>query len=103
MVLVLVGASSAVGGVPALSDRSGSRAGFPASTGLSDRLAPLVLLGDGLGEIVGLGLVEGGMGDAVASGEGLGTGGFDGAQALILTLILKLNRLSIKPRRCDFA
>lgn len=97
---VLVGASSAVGGVPALSERSGSLGGFSASTGPSDRLAPLVLLGDGLGlgEIVGLGLGESGLG-GVASGDGLGAGGFEGAQALIL----RPNRLSIKPKRCDFA
>ncbi len=68
-------------------------------------MAPLVLLGDGLGEIVGLGLGEkSGVGDGVTSGDGLaGAGGFDGAQALILALILRLNRLSMKPRRCDFA
>ena len=91
-----MGASSTIGGVPALSDRSGSRT-FPASLGPSDRLAPPVLLGDGLGELVGLGLGESGVGEGVASGEGLaGAVGFEGAQALILTLML--NRLSIKPR-----
>ncbi len=101
--LVLGGASSAIGGVSTLSERSGSRGGFPVSIGPSDRLAPLVLLGDGLGEIVGLGLGESGLG-GVASGDGLaGAEGFEGAQALILTPILRLNRLSIKPRRCDFA
>ena len=98
--LVLVGASSAVGGVPALSERSGSLGGFSASTGPSDRLAPLGRLGDGLGELLGLGLRLG-LGDKVASGDdGLaGAEGFEGAQALIL----RLNRLRIKPIRCDFA
>ena len=66
-------------------------------------MAPLVLLGDGLGEIVGLGLGEkSGLASGLTSGDGL-AGGFDGAQALIMALILRLNRLSMKPIRCDFA
>ena len=86
-----------------LSDRSGSRA-LPVSMGPSDWVVPLVLLGDGLGELVELGLGKSGVGVGVASGDGLaGAAGFEGAQALILTLILRLNKLSIKPRRCRFA
>ena len=56
------------------------------------------MLGDGFGELMGLGLRLG-RGEG-ASGDGLaGAEGFEGAQALIL----RLNKPKIKPIRCDFA